>query len=326
MTHSLPKGALRAPRKPGRKRKKRKHRAWLMWWQYLAYLLLRALLRRISLRAAYRLAESLVLCVVYFSRKHRQRGLASLQIAFGERPLAWRRRIFWASIRQLAYVAIETVLQPDLVPDPARREAFDMSALAACLEEVGLYQKSGALLLSSHQGNSDLLATVCGERGWVIGVAARTIDNPHVNALIVADRERLGRDIIDKKGFLKPALRRLKSNGLIALLIDQDMGSHGLFVPYFGVLASTTGGGAYLALRTGQPVFMSFFIRKRPRCLDHVAYCERLHYEPTGDRTTDIEQLTALATLEIEKFARRFPEQVLWAHRRWKSRPPTEAI
>jgi len=250
--------------------------------------------------------------------------MASLQVAFGDRPLRWRRRIFWASIRHTSYILVEAIVQPKLLSDANVRRRLDISEVNAAFEEAGVFERCGGLVVGSHLGNSDLLGTVAASHGWVAASAVRMLDNPRIAATMFADRRQFGHDMIPKKGYLQSALRRLRQKGLASILIDQDMGSGGIFVPFFGVPASTTGSAAGLALRTGQPAFMVFFIRQRERRPDQRAYCYRLDFQPSGDRTADIQAFTAQATAEIESFCRRFPEQMLWAHRRWKSRPPEE--
>ncbi len=322
----LPKAALRQPRKKRRRRakKKRKPRGCLQRLEFAAFLLLRALLRSLSLKAAYRLSACATVALFYFTARHRQRALAHLEIAFGDRSLAWRRRVFWTSVRHLGYNLVEVIIPASIAPDPALQHGFDLSEMDRQVALDGVYQKRGAIVISSHLGNSDFMGTLIGARGWVLASANRVIDNPYVYQTMVRDRSRFGRDLLDKKGLLRSAMRRLNEKGMVGLLIDQDMGSSGIFVPYFGVLASTTGGAGYLAVRSGAAVWMIFLIRLRERRPEQRFYCYPLEFELTGDRSADIRLITARATAELEKFARRYPEQAFWPHRRWKTRPPDE--
>ena len=106
-------------------------------------------------------------------------------------------------------------------------------------------------------------------------------------------------------------------------MIDQDAGADGVFVPFFGRLASTTPTLALLALRTEAPI-VPVFARVEPDGTITVHIEPVVVSRPTGDRDADVLRLTAECTAIVERWARRNPEQWLWLHRRWKTRPPYE--
>jgi KDO2-lipid IV(A) lauroyltransferase len=108
--------------------------------------------------------------------------------------------------------------------------------------------------------------------------------------------------------------------------MDQDAGPKGLFVPYFGKLASTHSGAGMIAALANCSVLMVFAIRTSPRKFEYKIFTEKLDPPADlGDTDANVLAWTRLMTESIERMARRFPEQVLWPHRRWKTRPPANS-
>lgn len=318
----LPPAAQRGLRKKGRT--KHKHRVWLHPLEHLAFRAARWLLGRAGMGAAYRVGEVALGLVVYFFPRHRRRGLASLEIAFGERPAAWRRRTFWASVRYLAWMLVDVLLLRRILEDPRVRAGIDLSASLAAFERDGV-RTSGAVFVGSHQGSPDLGCVAFARAGWPQLATFRPIEVPGVSEDLVAERQAYQKAMVGKREFVKLAYRHLSGGGIVSLLVDQDSGRRGLWVPYFGLPASTTPMPALLALRgRGRPVYALFIIRRRPRRALFRAHCTRLDPRRSGDPDQDLVDLTARITAEVERMARLHPEQMLWLHRRWKTRPPEE--
>jgi KDO2-lipid IV(A) lauroyltransferase len=142
----------------------------------------------------------------------------------------------------------------------------------------------------------------------------------------IKGRAGIDRPVFTKKGALRKAFRTLRGGGMVALLNDQDSRGSGVFVPYFGRLAKTHEGAATLALTTGLPVYVLFCIRTAPRSFTFRIHCRGpLEYAHAEDHAGNVYALTAAMNVQLEDMARRHPEQIMWAHRRWKSRPPGEA-
>ncbi len=178
----------------------------------------------------------------------------------------------------------------------------------------------GALVFSAHFGHWEAGAYAMGLLEIPFAVIARAIDNPAVDRRLIELRRGTGNEVIPKRRAVRESMRAVARGSGVAILIDQDAGKDGVFVPYFGRLASTTPTLALLALRTEAPIVPVF------------AYMEpdgtiTVHIEPivetggTGDRDADVLRLTARCTAIVEKWARSRPEQWLWMHRRWKTRP-----
>jgi KDO2-lipid IV(A) lauroyltransferase len=150
----------------------------------------------------------------------------------------------------------------------------------------------------------------------------RRIENPAIERLIENTRTRFGNRTIDKRSAARSMLTTLRTGGMLGLLVDINVvRNKGIFVDFFGVPASTTFIAAKLALRTGAPVVPIFapWEDRRQRFVMYVG--APLTIERSGDEEKDIRQLTFMFTKTVEDYIRRYPDQWLWIHKRWRTRP-----
>jgi KDO2-lipid IV(A) lauroyltransferase len=183
----------------------------------------------------------------------------------------------------------------------------------------------GVLFLTGHMGPWELSSFAHGVYGYPCYFLARPIENRRVDALVNRYRCLSGCQMIDKNDSARAMLRILKSGGVIGVLADQNTSlDEGVFVPFFGIPACSTAGLAKLALRTGAAVVPGYAY------WDETRRKYILHFEPaveltqTEDEDADIRANTAKFMKVIENFARAYPDQWLWVHKRWKTRPPGE--
>ena len=173
--------------------------------------------------------------------------------------------------------------------------------------------------MTGHFGNFELFGAYF-TRLNPIDFVVKPLSNPRVDALVSDLRRRAGVGIIPLGGGLKHVFRSLRAGRWVAMLADQDARRHGVFVPFFGRLASTPEGPARLALQTGAPIMMGF-IRRRPDGRHRVKF--EPAYFPAGEPTEDnVRAVTAWHTARLEREIRESPEQWFWLHRRWKTAPP----
>ena len=184
----------------------------------------------------------------------------------------------------------------------------------------------GVLLLTGHIGAWELSVFSHSIYGHPMSFLARRIDNPLVERLAERYRSRYGNRSIDKRGSVREVLRTLKLGGVVGVLADLNATrEEGVFVDFFGLPACTTAGLATLALRTGAVVLPGYLI------WDEEARVHRLHFEPpietinTGNQKADTIENTARYTKALETIIRRHPDQWLWIHRRWRTRPEGES-
>ena len=178
-------------------------------------------------------------------------------------------------------------------------------------------QGRGILVLTAHYGNWELLAAAHGLTGLPLSVVIRPLDHPVLDDLAARLRRRSGAELIVKHQAVREVLQALRRGRMVGVLLDQNATrAEGVFVPFFGVPASTSKGLAVLALRTEAPV-VPVFLRRTPEgdhCMD---VGPALVPPPDGD----VLAYTATFNRAIEAEIRRAPEQWLWMHARWRTRP-----
>lgn len=184
----------------------------------------------------------------------------------------------------------------------------------------------GVLMLTGHVGAWELCAFAQGVYGHPLSFLVRPLDNPLLDRMISRYRELSGNRTINKNRAVKSVLEVLRCGQDVGLLIDVNtLPDQGVFCDFFGLPACSTTGLAVFALRADAPVVPGFLI------WDERARKHRLRFEPeiplirTGDFKEEVVLNTAQFTRVIEEYARRYPDQWLWVHKRWHTRPPGEA-
>jgi KDO2-lipid IV(A) lauroyltransferase len=182
----------------------------------------------------------------------------------------------------------------------------------------------GIVNVASHFGNWELSGI---GHAWLfepVAVVARPLDNPALDARLVAFREKSGNQVVYKRQALGPALRLLRGGKGVAFLVDQNVqAEEGIFVDFFGRPAATTTAAAALAVRVSCPIVYGW-TELQPGGRYRLRYGV-LRPEPGAERSAEVVRLTQAMTRAIEDYVREAPEQWLWIHRRWKTRPPEEA-
>jgi Kdo2-lipid IVA lauroyltransferase/acyltransferase len=192
--------------------------------------------------------------------------------------------------------------------------------------ETAVKRGQGVIFLTGHFGSWELSCFAHSLHGHPMKFVVREIDNARVERLIGSYRERAGNTPIEKRHASRDILRALRNNETIGILVDQNTTrDEGVFVDFFGIPAATTPAIATLALRTGAAVVPGFLI------WDRKTRKHRLHFDPpmelitTGDPARDILENTRACNAVLERMIRLYPDQWLWIHRRWKTRPEGEA-
>lgn len=177
----------------------------------------------------------------------------------------------------------------------------------------------GVLFATGHIGNWELSAFAHALLSEPMHVVVRPLDNPYLDAVVKSYRSASGNQILDKKDFLRGILTALHRNEAVGILIDQNtLPEQGAFVDFFGVQASTGTTFAKLAAKTGAAVIPGYAWWDA----DRRKYI--LEFDPILEMSGDTERDTASLTKHFENVIRKRPEQWLWLHRRWKSRPNGE--
>jgi KDO2-lipid IV(A) lauroyltransferase len=277
-----------------------------------------ALARVLPRRALLSLGANVGALAGRLDRRHAAIARDNLAAAFGDSMTeAARENVLRACWRHFGRITFDALAFPKL----------DRDALGSTVKVVGLENARaafdrgrGALVFSAHYGHWEAGAYAMGLLDIPFAVIARPLDNPRLDKRLIELRRGTGNEVIPKRRAVRETMRALARGAGVAILIDQDAGADGVFVPYFGRLASTTPTLALLALRTEAPI-VPVFARVEADGTITVHIEPVVEAEPTGDRDADVLRLTARCTSIVERWARSTPEQWLWMHRRWKTRP-----
>lgn len=254
----------------------------------------------------------------------RHTGIRNLEIAFPELPHSERLRLLRGSFASLGRLLGEFSQLPRATPESLRAIIdYDEVGLAHLREAERT--KRGIIFLTGHLGVWELHSFGWSALEYPLSFLVRPLDNPRVEELIESIRTRFGNRAIDKQSAARQALRVLRQGGTLGILSDLNTQTReGVFVPFFGKLACTTAGIATLALKTDAVVIPTCAIwdKKRKRYFFHGD--PPVELVRTGDATKDIEVNTARFAAAVERMIRLYPDQWLWIHKRWKTRPPGE--
>ncbi len=186
--------------------------------------------------------------------------------------------------------------------------------------EKALNENKGLILLTGHLANFEWTGSYVGTEYPPVYAVMKRLHNPYINNLIVKTREKMGFKLLYTRDTYKKALEELKNNNIVAFIADQDARHKGVFVDFFGTPASTAKGAAILHLKTGAPIIVGINIRRGWGKFD--LYCERV---PTAKDLKLTEEnifaITEAHTKILEKWISKYPEQYLWTHKRWKTKP-----
>ena len=256
--------------------------------------------------------------------KLRSTGERNLAIAFPEKSRQERQRLLRGCFDSLGRLLGEFSQFPRMTPEKLRAIIeYDQVGLAHLREAEK--NRRGVIFLTGHLGAWELLSFGWSALEYPISFLVRPIDNPLVEEMIERVRTRFGNRAIDKQNAARESLRVLRQGGTLGILSDLNTQTReGVFVPFFGRLACTTAGIATLALKTDAVVIPTCAVwdKKARRYFFHGD--SPVELVRTGDRQKDIEINTARFAAAIERLVRRYPDQWLWVHKRWKTRPPGE--
>ncbi|HID56912.1 TPA: hypothetical protein EYP37_10325 [Candidatus Poribacteria bacterium] len=183
-----------------------------------------------------------------------------------------------------------------------------------------LEREKGVVLFIPHMGNWELLAPFYGAMLTRKAVVVFPLKNPDLDGLVESHRGMFGLEIIPKRGASRHVLRRLRENYVVGLLADQNAGREGVFVEFFGQLASCARGPVAFAIKTGAALHLSADIRQ-PDDTHIITVSEPIELKLSGDMEEDVRANTERLMKMLEELICMYPEQWLWVHNRWKTKP-----
>lgn len=239
-----------------------------------------------------------------------------LRIAFPDRDDAWIVETMRKAYAHLGREALATIR----LGRATREEILDKTTVIG-LEEfnAALAEAKGVVIASGHIGNHELGAAALSARGIPLDLVVQRQNNPLFDDALNDARRRLGMGIIDRFQAQRLAIKALRGGRAVAFAADQNAGRTGVFVPFFGRPASTHRGAALFAVKMEAPLFLGTSLRKGDR---YEVTLQRVEVDRTGALDDVVYNLTAAFTARLEEVVRSAPDQYLWLHRRWKTRPP----
>jgi len=246
----------------------------------------------------------------------------NLQLAFPDWNEGQRRRVIRGMIRNLGWMAGEFSQFPKYT-----RERIEQIVVLDGMDNflAGERKGKGALILTGHMGAWELAPFAQARFGHPLHFLAREVENNRVNELVNSYRTLSGNKPIEKNQSARAVLRVLNEGGTVGILADQNtLPEEGVFVDFFGTPACTTTGIARMALHTGAAVIPGYIFWDATIDKYRLKFEAAVELTRTGNLDTDIGENTARFKKVIENFARQYPDQWLWIHKRWKTRPPGE--
>ena len=292
------------------------------WSQYLAARTAAAVLTSFDIEANLRTAAVVGRWMYRLDRRHRLRAMHHLAIAFPHWSAGKRRRVCIGSFEHFAQLGVELCHSGRLIHRDTWSRRARFTNLGPMLKRLNAGRPM--ILLTGHLGNWEILGSLMGVLGYPIDALFRPLDNPLLNAWVMQIRSRHGLRLVVKWDAADFMQQRLVAGGALGFIADQNAGDRGLFVPFFGRLASTYKSIGLLAIRYEVPIVCAYALRAPLGCRFDVGIQDVLWPEQFLNRPDPLYYVTARYMYAIEQMVRRSPHQYLWIHRRWRSRPAFE--
>lgn len=178
----------------------------------------------------------------------------------------------------------------------------------------------GVIFLTCHMGAFDLQVTNMALRGLNPNIIGTPLKDRRLNDLLWQYRNQHGAIAIERGKETFRMIKVLKSGGSLALLIDQDTKVKTVFVDFFGMQAATPVGATMMAMKTGASVVPTY-VHLADDGLQHMHILPEITMRITDNEEDDMVYNTQILTSMIEGWIRKYPDQWVWMHKRWKTRP-----
>ena len=274
-------------------------------------------------RVPARLVARLIAIGVYWGmRRLRRVGVRNLEMALPQTSPQERTQILRGVYIHLAWQLVEFCRMRRYTAENTRNwiraEGLEHYCAAAA-------RGKGVLIVTGHLGAWELSSFYHSLMGHSMGMVIRRLDNRKLDAFVNGIRCLHGNYVVHKDDFGRGLLKAMHAGGTVGILMDTNMTPpQGVFVEYFGISACTATGLAHIARKTGAAVLPGFMVWEPAEQMYVLRFGTEVEMPHTDDVAADIVAGTQLCTTEIEKWVRRYADQWLWIHRRWKTRPAGE--
>jgi KDO2-lipid IV(A) lauroyltransferase len=250
----------------------------------------------------------------------RRVGERNLSLALPELTFDARRDLLRSLYRHLGWHLVEFCRMPHYTRENTQR-FMRTDGLEHYLAAEALGR--GVLVLTGHLGAWELSSFYHSLMGYPMGMVIRRLDNRKLDEFVNRIRCMHGNRVLHKDDFARGLLTAMREGGTVGILMDTNMTPpQGEFVKFFGVTACTASGLARVALKTGAAVVPGFMLWEPAEKKYVLHFGPQLHFGETGDDEADVLAATQRCNDVLESWIRRYPDQWLWIHRRWKTRPP----
>jgi KDO2-lipid IV(A) lauroyltransferase len=291
--------------------------------EYLLALTLIRLFGAMPRNIAHRAAQMFAWLGFHFAKRQRAAGMRNLQIAFPGLGEAEHEQVLRGSFQNIGRLLVEFTHFPDLNNRNISKFVVH-DGLENYLEAVR--RGRGVIFMTAHFGAWELSSYSQALYGYPLKFVVRPIDNPRVEKLISKYRTLSGNIPIQRRSAARDILKALRENEAVGILFDQNTTrSEGVFAEFFSLPAATTPSIALFALRTGAAVVPGFLIWDRSLGKHRLRLDPPVELINTGDLDNDVLENTKRFNKILEGYVRQYPDQWLWIHRRWKTRPEGEA-
>ncbi len=272
---------------------------------------------------AHRAGKTLAWLGFHFARRQRRAGLHNLRMVFPEMSGGDKKRILRGCFQNMGRLLVEFTHFPEL-----NKSNISQFVVHDGLENYleGLRRGRGVIFMTAHFGAWELSSFAHAVYGYPLKFIVRPIDNPRIEQLISNYRTSSGNVPIQRRSAARDILKALRQNEAVGILFDQNTTrKEGVFSEFFGIPAATSPSIALFALRTNAAVVPGFLIWDKGLGKHRLRFDPPVELIDTGDLEHDVLENTNRFNKILEGYVRQYPDQWLWIHRRWKTRPEGEA-
>ena len=272
---------------------------------------------------AHRAGKTLAWLGFHFARRQRRAGLHNLRMVFPEMSGGDKKRILRGCFQNMGRLLVEFTHFPEL-----NKSNISQFVVHDGLENYleGLRRGRGVIFMTAHFGAWELSSFAHAVYGYPLKFIVRPIDNPRIEQLISNYRTSSGNVPIQRRSAARDILKALRQNEAVGILFDQNTTrKEGVFSEFFGIPAATSPSIALFALRTNAAVVPGFLIWDKGLGKHRLRFDPPVELIDTGDLEHDLLENTNRFNKILEGYVRQYPDQWLWIHRRWKTRPEGEA-
>ena len=300
-------------------KKKKEMPKFLIWIQYSLFLVGIGIIRALPLSVAYAVGKCVASLLFVVDRKHAGRAVRHVLHSGIRTNRRDARKLAYASFIHMIKVFVEIVKFDQIVNKDNIHEYIKVSSDSCSRKMMSPESTCQIILATGHLGNWELAGGTHSElTGLPMTSIMRPLANKKIGNYFYTKRNGIAHETVSKEKGVKPLLNALRAGKTIAIVADQHA-SHkeGIELTFFGHPARTHMTPALLHLKTSVPIFTAVVVRKDDDFHFMITAGKLIRYTPTGDKEKDIRAITEAYSASYEKLIRRFPDQWLWAHRRW---------